>query len=140
MLPQHRPDPDLVGVDVPWNSPPGSGSHELPDQLVAGEDADDLRRIGVEVEQAPARRHGGIEIARIVEPELRLDVVIAGAEPDHAGAMGQAEAATVNPVSRVFHAGYGASGQEIEKTRDVARRPVREPKLDAREINSASPP
>jgi hypothetical protein len=90
-----------------------------------------LRRIGVEVEQAPARRHGGIEIARIVEPELRLDVVIAGAEPDHAGAMGQAEAATVNPVSRVFHAGHSASGQEIEKTRDVARRPVREPELDA---------
>ena len=77
LLAEHGADRDLVWTGVARHAPPGSAPHDLPDQFVVAERVDDRRRIGVEVEQAPSRRHRGVEIVRTLQPKPGFDIVVA---------------------------------------------------------------
>src|SRR5262249_39737276 len=86
----------------------------------------------VEVEQPPAAAYRGPQVAEIIEPERRRDVVPAGRQLDHAAAAGKREAAPVAPLDRLLDAWDRPRGEERDRPcrvvwlaqRETHRQPV----------------
>ena len=119
------------GSATPGTRRPGALPNDLPDQLVGAQRVDDRLRLGVEVEQAPARRTAASRSSGSLSQSSCFDVLaVAGAQRDDARPARQADAAEIDVAVDLFDAGNGAGGEEPHEAGDVARRWVGQPKLD----------
>ena len=76
LLAEHRPEGELVAVDVPGGPEPGRGRHRRAQHGIGTERLADRHRVGVEIEEPPEAPHRGGEVAQVLESELASQVAI----------------------------------------------------------------
>ena len=86
--------------------------------------------VGVKVEQRARALNRGSQILQIVQHVAGADVPIGRLELDDAGAVGQAQAASVDPIDHFLDPGDRPRRQEREQPVSVERRAVGKPQHD----------
>lgn len=130
LLAQHRPYGELRRVDRTGHPAPGGLVHERGQQRVGAQLLVDRLGVGVQVEHPAAPTDGDGEVAQVGQREPAADVVGLRGQGDDAGAVGQAQRATVGAVTPLLDPGDGGRGEVPEEVVGVQRGPERQPQTD----------
>ncbi len=75
LLAEHRPDGELIAVDVAGDAPARRDCDQRREQRVVAEVGADGERVGIKVEQRARALNRGPEVAQILEPVAGEDAV-----------------------------------------------------------------
>ena len=106
LLAEHGADRELVGIDVAGHAAAGIGVHRAGHHPITPERVEHGVRVGVEIEQRARALHRRAQVADVLERAARRDVPLGGGELHDPAAVGQAQAAPVDPVHDLFDARY----------------------------------
>ena len=130
LLPHDRSHAELEPVDAARHAQPGARAHERRDRGIVAELRRDGHGVRVQVEQAPAARHRGGQVAEVGEAQLRPDETRLRREGDDCRPVLERQRAAVGQALDLLHPGNRPRGQECEQRLAVERLAAREAQLD----------
>ena len=121
---------DLPRVDGPRDAQAGPRAHRLADHRVLAELRGDRRGVGVEVEQAPAARDGGGQVAQVVQAQLAAHAAALGRQRDGRSAVLERQHAPIGPPVELLQAADRSRAEERDQPLAVERLSRGEPQRD----------